>query len=108
VISVTSSRPEAWPSLPLGAWASTHSTLHRWLQIVGKIRLVQTPWLNHSWPATLYVTARGLTTSSIPYEDRTFQIDFNFIDHRLEVTASDGTSAVFHYVSSRWPRSTTS
>jgi hypothetical protein len=108
VISVTSSRPEAWPSLPLGAWASTHSTLHRWLQIVGKIRLVQTPWLNHSWHATLYVTARGLTTSSIPYEDRTFQIDFNFIDHRLEVTSSDGTSAVFHYVSSRWPRSTTS
>jgi hypothetical protein len=60
------------------------------MQIVGKIQLVQTPWLNHSWHATLYVTARGLTTSSIPYEERTFQIDFDFIDHRLKVTSSDG------------------
>src|SRR5262245_52555768 len=65
------------------------------MQIVGKIRLVQTPWLNHSWHATLYVTARGLTTSSIAYEDRTFQIDFDFIDHRLEVTSSDGGTGGF-------------
>ena len=70
-----------WPRLSLGEWAGTRSTLHRWLQIAGKIRLVQTPWLNHSWPATLYVTARGLTTSPIVHEGRTFQIDFDFIDH---------------------------
>ena len=95
MISVTSSQPEAWPSLPLGVWASTRSTLHRWMQIVGKIRLVQTPWLNHSWHATLYVTARGLTTSPIPYEDRTFQIDFDFIDHRLEVRSTDGAAGGF-------------
>jgi len=82
------SEPAAWPSLPLAQWASTRSTLHRWLQIVGKTRLVQTPWVNHSWHATLYVTARGLTTSSIPYDDRTFQIDFDFIDHRLEIASS--------------------
>jgi uncharacterized protein DUF5996 len=95
VISVTSSQPDAWPALPLGPWASTRSTLHRWLQIVGKTRLVQTPWVNHSWHATLYVTARGLTTSSIPYEDRTFQIDFDFIDHRLEIASSDGAVGGF-------------
>jgi len=89
------SQPAAWPSLPLAQWASTRSTLHRWLQIVGKTRLVQTPWVNHSWHATLYVTARGLTTSSIPYEDRTFQIDFDFIDHRLEIASSDGAVGGF-------------
>jgi len=89
------SQPAAWPSLPLAEWASTRSTLHRWLQIVGKTRLVQTPWVNHSWHATLYVTARGLTTSSIPYEDRTFQIDFDFIDHRLEIASSDGAVGGF-------------
>jgi hypothetical protein len=76
--------------LPLEAWADTHATLHMWLQIVGKVRLVQSPWLNHSWHVTLYVTARGLTTSPIPYEDRSFQIDFDFIDHQLIVQSSDG------------------
>ena len=108
MLSLTSPLPAAWPSLPLGAWATTRSTLHRWMQIVGKIRLVQTPWLNHSWHATPYVTARGLTTSPIPYEDRTFQIDLDFIDHRLELTSSDAPSAAFHCVTSRWPRSITS
>ena len=76
--SLTSSQPAGWPSLPLGAWAGTRSTLHRWLQIVGKIRLAQTPSLNHSWHTALYVTARGLTTSPIPHNDRTFQIEFDF------------------------------
>jgi len=65
------------------------------MQIVGKIRLVQSPWLNHSWHATLYVTARGLTTSSIFYEDRAFQIDFDFVDHRLEVKSTDGVVGGF-------------
>ena len=59
---------ELWPDIPLAAWRDTFATLHLWTQIVGKVRLVNTPWLNHSWHATLYVTARGLTTSPIPYE----------------------------------------
>ena len=80
----------AWPPLPLEAWQPTLDTLHRWTQIVGKIRLALTPWTNHSWHATLYVTARGLTTSPIPWQDRSFQIDFDFIEHRLVVRCSDG------------------
>ena len=80
----------AWPALPLDEWRDTYATLHRWTQIVGKIRLVQTPWVNHSWHVTSYVTARGLTTSPIPYATRTFQIDFDFIDHRLVVETGEG------------------
>jgi hypothetical protein len=79
-----------WPSLPLEAWADTSATLQLWTQIVGKIRLAQSPWVNHSWHVTLYVTARGLTTSPIPHGTRTFQIEFDFIAHRLVVQASDG------------------
>ncbi|HVT43994.1 MAG TPA: DUF5996 family protein [Thermoanaerobaculia bacterium] len=81
---------EPWPDLPLQAWQPTCVTLHLWTQIAGKIRLVQSPWVNHSWHVTLYVTARGLTTSPIPYGTRTFQIDFDFIDHRLTVESTDG------------------
>jgi hypothetical protein len=80
----------AWPELPLAAWKDTYATLHLWTQIVGKIRLVQTPWLNHSWHVVLYVSARGLTTSPIPYGDRVFQLDFDFIDHVLRVSTNDG------------------
>ncbi len=80
----------AWPALPLEEWQDTYATLHMWLQIVGKIRLVQSPWLNHSWHVTSYVTASGLTTSPIPYGDRTFQLDFDFMDHQLIVQTSDG------------------
>ena len=79
-----------WPELPYAAWQDTCATLHLWTQIVGKIRLAQTPWLNHSWHVPLYVNARGLTTSPIPYEGRAFQIDFDFIDHVLWVRTSDG------------------
>jgi hypothetical protein len=79
-----------WPGLPYAAWKDTRDTLHLWTQIVGKIRLMQTPWLNHSWHVALYVTARGLTTSPIPYRERAFQIDFDFIDHVLWVRTSDG------------------
>ena len=82
---------DAWPELPYPAWRETCQTLHLWMQIVGKIRLAQTPWLNHSWHVTLYVTARGLTTSPIPYGARGFQIDFDFIDHALLIETSDGT-----------------
>ena len=81
---------EQWPALPYQAWQDTCTTLHLWSQIVGKIRLAQTPWANHSWHVTLYVTARGLTTSPIPYQGRTFQIDFDFIDHALLIGTSDG------------------
>ena len=80
----------AWPELPLEAWKDTYATLHRWTQIVGKIRLVQTPWINHSWHVTLYVTARGLTTSPIPYGTRTFEIHFDFIEHRLRLLTWEG------------------
>jgi hypothetical protein len=81
---------QVWPSLPLEAWGETYATVHRWMQIVGKVRLACTPWVNHSWHVTLYVTARGLTTSAIPFEQRTFQIDFDFVTHRLIVQTSDG------------------
>lgn len=79
-----------WPELPYAAWADTCTTLHLWMQIVGKVRLAKSPWVNHSWHATLYVTCRGLTTSPIPDGRRQFQIDFDFVDHRLLVTTSDG------------------
>jgi hypothetical protein len=86
---------EPWPALPLDAWSDTCATLHLWTQIVGKIRLAQSPWVNHGWSVTLYVTPRGLTTSPVPYGTRVFQIDFDFIDHRLLIQASDGgTGAV--------------
>ena len=81
---------EAWPDLPYERWKDTCATLHLWTQVVGKIRLVQSPWLNHSWHVPLYVTARGLTTSPIPYGDRIFDIEFDFIAHALVLRASDG------------------
>jgi hypothetical protein len=65
--------------------------LHLWTQVVGKIRLAQTPWLNHSWHVPLYVTARGLTTSPIPYQSRSFEISFDFIEHALDIAVSDGS-----------------
>src|ERR1700759_4773850 len=85
----------AWPELPIAEWRETCDTLHRWTQIVGKIRLVRSPWLNHSWHVTLYVTTRGLTTSPIPDGTRTFQIDFDFIDHALRISSSDGAQRQF-------------
>jgi hypothetical protein len=91
--AVTSS--ETWPDLPLDAWSETCATLHMWFQIVGKIRLKQSRWVNHSWHAALYVTARGLTTSLIPHDSRNFQIDFDFVDHRLTIQTGDGGSAGF-------------
>jgi uncharacterized protein DUF5996 len=86
--------PQTWPILPLEAWRETYATLHLWTQIVGKIRLVQSPWMNHGWHCTLYVTARGLTTSPVPHGSRTFQIDFDFIGHQLTVLTSDGLTGV--------------
>ena len=81
---------DPWPSLPLDAWAETYATLHRWTQIVGKIRLAQTPWVNHSWHVPLYVSARGLTTARMSHGARAFEIAFDFLDHRLLIQTSDG------------------
>jgi hypothetical protein len=80
----------AWPELAYGAWRDTCSTLQLWTQVVGKIRLAQTPWLNHSWHVPLYLTARGLTTSPIPYQSRSFEIQFDLIEHVLNIDVSDG------------------
>jgi hypothetical protein len=84
-----------WPELPTAAWRETYETLHLWTQIVGKIRLARAPWLNHSWHVALYVTARGLTTLPIPDGTRTFQIDFDFVDHALRISTSDGAQRQF-------------
>src|ERR1700761_1651202 len=81
-----------WPELPLKAWEPTRATLHLWTQIVGKIRLKLTPWLNHGWHVPLYVSARGLTTSPIPCGERSFEIEFDFIDQALMIRATDGGS----------------
>src|SRR3954465_12029210 len=84
-----------WPELPTAAWRDTCATLQLWTQIVGKIRLAKSPWLNHSWHVALYVTPRGLTTSPVPDGARTFQIDFDFVDHRLRIATSDGAQRHF-------------
>jgi uncharacterized protein DUF5996 len=92
---VSNTKTVLWPELPFAAWRDTCATLHLWTQVVGKIRLAKSPWLNHSWHVTLYVTARGLTTSPIPDGVRTFQIDFDFIDHALRISTSDGAERHF-------------
>jgi Family of unknown function (DUF5996) len=86
---------EPWPDLPLARWKDTLDTLHLWTQIVGKIRHTLSPLLNHCWSDTLYVTARGLTTSPVPSGNRVFQIDFDFIAHRLEIRTADGAVEAF-------------
>jgi Family of unknown function (DUF5996) len=78
-----------WPELPYAAWRETCTTLHLWSQIIGKIRLTLTPWLNHSWHVTLYLTPRGLGTGPIPYGAKSFQLNFDFIDHSFVVATSD-------------------
>jgi len=81
-----------WPALPLEAWEPTRATLHMWTQIVGKVRLALSPYMNHWWQVPLYVSARGLTTSPIPYEGETFEIVFDFIAHNLLIEKNDGTA----------------
>jgi hypothetical protein len=88
------STASTWPALPLDAWQDTFATLHRWMQIVGKVRLAYTPWINHSWHVTLYLTASGLTTSPIPHPAGAFSIDFDFLAHRLVVRAAAGRERV--------------
>lgn len=88
--ALSPSNGETWPSLPLEAWEATYTTLHRWTQIVGKIRTALSPEINHWWHTTLYLTARGLTTGPIPYGERMFQMDFDFLAHQLNVTLAEG------------------
>lgn len=83
---------ETWPELSIADWKDSCATVHRWTQIVGKIRTVLMPWTNHSWHVTLYVTPRGLTTLAMPHGQRTLQIDFDFVDHQLLLSSSDGAS----------------
>jgi hypothetical protein len=82
---------DGWPALDYDAWQDSCATLHLWTQIVGKIRLAHAPLVNHWWQVPLYVTSRGLTTSAMPRGARDFQIDFDFIDHRLCIDVSDGS-----------------
>jgi hypothetical protein len=89
---------DLWPSLPLDAWRDTCATLHLWTQIVGKIRLAQAPWTNHSWHVTMYLTSRGLTTTPMPHGHRTFEIEFDFLSHQLVITTSDGGRAAIPLV----------
>jgi hypothetical protein len=81
---------DPWPALRWPDWQDTATTLHRWTQVVGKVKLARTPVVNHWWNVAFYVTSRGLTTSTMPHDDRTFEIDFDFVDHRVDVLASDG------------------
>ena len=81
-----------WPELPLSQWSETCETLHRWTQVVGKVRMALTPLVNHWWNVTLYVTSRGLTTQPIADGTRTFEIVFDFVDHRLLIETSDGAT----------------
>jgi hypothetical protein len=84
------SDPNTWPELPLNDWLSTYQTLQLWTQIVGKIRLTLSPKVNHWWSASLYVSPRGLTTSTVPYGSEAFEIEFDFIEHQLEIRSSTG------------------
>jgi hypothetical protein len=85
--------PAAWPALPYEAWSSTCATLHLWLQVVGKIPLMQLPWISHSWHVAFSVTARGLATRLMPHGTKAFQVEFDFLEHRLRVQVSDGRHA---------------
>lgn len=79
-----------WPGLPVASWTDTRDTLHMWLQIIGKIRLAETPLINHWWNVTFYVSPRGLTTGAMPYRGRAFDAELDFIDHVLTLRTSDG------------------
>ena len=83
--------PDCWPSLPLESWEDTRATLHMWTQIVGKVRLALTPLVNHWWNVPLYISARGLTTSSMSYQKTVFELEFDFVDHQLVLKKDDGS-----------------
>src|ERR1700756_4734387 len=81
---------ELLPPLALDSWKDTLATLHMWAQIVGKVRLKLCPLVNHWWNAPFYVTARGMTTSAMPYQQRAIEVQLDFIDHGLRIESSDG------------------
>ena len=85
---------DAWPALPYAEWRATCTTLHMWTQVVGKVRLALAPHVNHWWQVPLYVGTRGLTTTAIPYQDRTFDIEFDFVDHLLVIRTCEGDAQV--------------
>ena len=87
---MTADNSAIWPALPFASWQDTCATLQLWTQVVGKLRLAQAPMVNHWWQVVLYVSPRGLTTSAIPFGSGCFQIDFDFIEHRLVISLSDG------------------
>ena len=84
-----------WPALPLDDWRDTVATLHRWTQLVGKVRLALAPWVNHSWHVPLYVTARGLSTSLMPTAGGGVEITFDLVDHRLRIETTGGDRRSF-------------
>jgi hypothetical protein len=85
-------RSQSWPSIPIAGWHDSRDTLHLYTQVIGKIRLANEPLLNHWWNSALYLTARGLTTSLVPHPTGpAFQIDFDFVAHRVEIVTIDGT-----------------
>src|SRR5580765_2733890 len=86
----TTDQAEAWPALPLSEWADTYATLHMYSQVVGKVRLALSPRVNHWWEVPYYVSGRGLTTSPIPYANGIFEVQFDFIDHKLDVITNAG------------------
>src|SRR5271170_2707650 len=92
---VTATSETRWPALPLAEWKDTYATLHMWTQIVGKVRLALSPNINHFWGCTFYLTSRGLTTSTIPYEHGAFEVLFDFTAHTLEITTSQGETRAF-------------
>src|SRR6202022_4793997 len=94
--AMSKSPDQTWPSLPLGEWEDTYHTLHMWTQIVGKIRLGLTPLVNHWWNTALYVNSRGLTTSPIPYGGGAFEIQFDFVHHRLVLRTARGRAPSPH------------
>src|SRR6266545_5318320 len=87
-LSTLSAKEKLWPSLPLDLWQDTYATLHMWTQIVGKIRLALSPPVNHWWHCALYVSARGLTTSAMPYHNRFVELEFDFLAHKLVIRTS--------------------
>ncbi|HEY1887843.1 MAG TPA: DUF5996 family protein [Roseiarcus sp.] len=92
MMNATDDAGPIWPDLTYSTWAETLATLHLWTQIVGKIRLTLSPWLNHSWQTPLYVSARGLGSSPIPIGAEIFEIEFDFVAHRLNVRTSRGAA----------------
>jgi hypothetical protein len=92
-MSLAAARGAAWPPLPWAEWEQTHAALHRWLQLVGKLKLATLPWINHSWHVTFALTARGLTTGPLPWAGRFYEADFDFVADRLRLVTNAGASA---------------